>query len=50
MNISTLTCICGIALGVFLVTTALHLNAYGKPEQEYQFLLPVVLNLVSVFL
>ncbi len=33
MNIpTTLKCICGIALGVFLVTNALHLNAYAKPE------------------
>ena len=28
-----LKCICGIALGVFLVTNALHLNAYAKPER-----------------
>jgi hypothetical protein len=32
MNIAALTCICGIALVVFVVTTALHLNAYAKPE------------------
>ena len=33
MNIpTTLKCICGIALGVFLVTNASHLNVYAKPE------------------
>jgi hypothetical protein len=33
MNIpTTLKCICGIALGVFLVANAFHLNAYAKPE------------------
>jgi hypothetical protein len=29
---TTLKYICGIALGLFLVTSALHLNAYAKPE------------------
>lgn len=29
---TTLKCICGIALGVFLVTNTLHSYAYAKPD------------------
>lgn len=33
MNVlAVIKCVCGLTIGIFLVTNALHMSVYAKPE------------------